>query len=347
MRIDYTNALPPKRKLAGHAPFIAAAVLTLAAASQAHANCKVIDNYNEKIIEMDMGDVVVDDRMVVGTVLKERTFSIPIINPDAHGAEVFAKCLLGGSTIGTVDQGTLTNIPDVYSTAVEGIGIRLTRHVGGGTAPAIYPHTLTYGSGQSPAFFPGAGFTVELLKTAEVVGSGELQKGVYTTYYANGTGVGRPIMTTRLIGNGITVTTPACTLDDGSKNISVDLGSVSTSTFTGPGSTSTAKSFEVKLNCVAKPRPQEIWMQFDAIADPNTTTDGVIQLTGGEGSASGVGIQVLGRNEQPVKLNTAWKDGVSAQGLYSMPFQAQYYQTQSVVQAGAANGVATFTITYK
>jgi major type 1 subunit fimbrin (pilin) len=88
-------------------------------------------------------------------------------------------------------------------------------------------------------------------------------------------------------------------------------------------------------------------MQFDATADTNTTTEGVIQLTGGEGAASGVGIQVLGRGEQPVKLNTEWKDGVAAEGLYSIPFQAQYYQTQSVVRAGAANGVATFTLTYK
>ncbi|MEX2979836.1 fimbrial protein [Serratia fonticola] len=64
------------------------------------------------------------------------------------------------------------------------------------------------------------------------------------------------------------------------------------------------------------------------------------------GVANGVGILIQHKNTavtlgKPLQVGTALNSGV-----YNIPLEASYYQTQNTIAGGQANGTANFTITY-
>lgn len=314
------------------------------------AKCQLNPGYHPKNIEMNMGNVVIKDTLPVGTLLASKDFDIPV-TPNNGDAEQFGQCDdAGGQAIGTIDQtfAIYDAAKKIYHTAVSGIGIRLLRHIGGSGDDTVYPHQITFRPNGRPAFLNPSYFRVELIKIGEISGGGALSTGSYTTYYLDGDGKGKPILTTKLGGSGIVIVTPACTLDSGSKKIQVALGDASLSDFSGVGSVTQPKAFNIRLNCVVKPHPQTIELKFDATSDPSGAA-GVLQLTQEQNRAAGVGIRVLKQSGDPVSFGSAWSVGQSptAGGVINIPMQAQYYQTVTKVTPGVANGTATFTIEYK
>lgn len=107
----------------------------------------------------------------------------------------------------------------VYATDVAGVGIRLYRQAA--QASNTYPHTLNINTrvGEKTILDLNEGyFQVELIKTATTTGSGPIASaGPFTTYYADGSGISRPILTSSLSGIGITIVTSTCEVDAGSK----------------------------------------------------------------------------------------------------------------------------------
>ncbi|MET5116898.1 fimbrial protein, partial [Burkholderia pseudomallei] len=74
---------------------------------------------------------------------------------------------------------------------------------------------------------------------------------------------------------------------------------------------------------------------------------GVLAITQGASSASGVGIQLL-LNGSPVSFGAVLDAGSATAGAtLTIPMTARYYQNGSVVTPGAANGIATFAVSYK
>ena len=71
----------------------------------------------------------------------------------------------------------------------------------------------------------GSAFQVELFKIAARTGSGPFAQGTYTRYSSLGSDQ-RSVLTTFLLGEGITIITPTCSVDAGSRNILVDFGKV-------------------------------------------------------------------------------------------------------------------------
>ncbi|WP_373926173.1 fimbrial protein, partial [Enterobacter hormaechei] len=87
-------------------------------------------------------------------------------------------------------------------------------------------------------------FTLEVIKTASVTGSGTLAAGKYTSYdWENGN---NPIPETRLSANAITVVSPSCTILSG-KNMNVDVGTIKRSDLNGVGTTAGGKDFNIEL----------------------------------------------------------------------------------------------------
>jgi hypothetical protein len=82
-----------------------------------------------------------------------------------------AKIVASGST----DLGN-----KVYSTNVPGIGMRFSR--GGSTVNIIYPGRFSYDQEDHQYSLEGSRFTLEIIKTAAVTGSGTLAAGKYTSY---------------------------------------------------------------------------------------------------------------------------------------------------------------------
>lgn len=125
--------------------------------------------------------------------------------------------------------------------------------------------------------------------------------------------------------------------------VNVPLGEYITSEFTAVNHTTPPVPVPVTLDCFAGARINAV---VSAEVDTSTTQQGAIKLT--SGGASGVAVQVLDRNNAPVKLNQKFVvDTVTADGQYNFNWTARYLQTQSSVTTGDANASATLTMTYE
>ena len=138
----------------------------------------------------------------------------------------------------------------------------------------------------------------------------------------------------------------ACTVVNGLSNpLNVSLGKVSKSAFTGSGSTTSTTRFSIQL----KDCPETVTsasVTFGGTPDRNNKD--ILAVTSGTGSASGVGVQLLDKTENPLSLYTASAAYTLTPGTTTndLQFGARYIQTGGTVSAGLANAASTFTIVY-
>lgn len=314
----------------------------LLGAGGAEAACFMPRGYVQKNISMDMGRVIIPNDTAVGVVFRTQRFTIPV-----NGAsEIALNCFNGGSGTGRILQGeAVPGRENVFTTRVPGVGIRFSREITR-IGQTFYPHTLRFNGNANPAIFSPSYFTVELMKIAATTGNGPLAAGTYTTYTRDGDGTA--IINSFLSGTGITIITPSCSVDTGSRNISVEFGKVPLTNFRGRGSTTGDRNFNIRLNCKAGQNAQNtILLRMDAQQDPSNE-QGVLRVTqAGTGTARGVGIQVIDAKKVPVKFGDDAEVGPSKDGDYVLPYTARYYQTGDRVTPGRADGTATFTLDYK
>ena len=322
-----------------------AGLVLLVAAQEASAYCQLntANGYVVKDINMVVGRIVVDPTWPVGYLIKEARF--PIYEAGKNNTPF--DCSTGSGTLrGEINRASVgaewSGKEKVFATSVPGIGIRLLRRGIGNSPDTYYPHTL---SGVFGAFATNADFVVELYKIAPVTGSGPLVSGIYTTYSGDR---GGSAVTTRGVGDAITIVTPTCSVDTGSKNIPVLFGKVPQSDFKGRGTTTAERNFNIRLNCNAGVGTQNtVYLRMDATPDPAGDA-GVLRITqGGTSTATGVGIQVIDGKKVPVKYGDDALVGPSKDGEYLLPYTARYFQTGNAVTPGQANGIATFTLDYK
>ncbi|MNK77829.1 Fimbria adhesin protein precursor [compost metagenome] len=337
-------------------PFLRSAGLAVLApalllgAQGAWAACTVTPGYVEMTVNMAMGRVLIPNDAPVGTMFKSQFFPLPLSGTTSTQV---MTCKSGGNVKGEMLQGTrVPGYDHVFSTAVPGVGIRLSRYFGP-TEVTYYPHDRLFpATTSSAAFEPGSRFQVELFKTGIFTGSGPLAQGVYTRYYSPADN--KSVLTTTLLGDGITIITPSCSVDLGSRNIPVAFGKVPASAFQGKGSTAAERHFNIRLNCKAGTGVRNtVYLRMGSPQVPWSRQDGVLQIKSGTAGtvATGVGIQVLDQRGQPVKFSGDDGDdilvGQSKDGAYVIPFIGRYYQTANKITPGRADGTATFDIEYK
>jgi len=155
-----------------------------------------------------------------------------------------------------------------------------------------------------------------------------------------------------LRSNAVTVKDETCTVT-GNANQEVPLGSYSVSKSSGLGAgigqTSSAIAFDIQLNCEALLSGAfDVMMQFDGDASSGLGDMGVVALNS-TSTASGVGVQILNENQQPIALAAPFSVAsypLSA-ALVRVPLYARYYQTAATINPGTANAVATYTLSYQ
>lgn len=154
------------------------------------------------------------------------------------------------------------------------------------------------------------------------------------------------------IKKGITVKDETCSAT-GQVNQTVPLGSYSTSKSSGLGAgigqTSSPIPFSIKLNCEALLSGTfDVMMQFDGDVASGLSEAGVVRLNA-TSTASGVGVQILNENQQPVALGTPFSVASYplAAALVTVPLYARYYQLAETVTPGSADAVATYTLSYQ
>lgn len=166
------------------------------------------------------------------------------------------------------------------------------------------------------------------------------------------TGRDETYLAINLRNNSVTVKDETCSVA-GNPNQQVPLGSYSLSPSGGFGSgigqTSNMIPFDIKLNCEALLSGTfRVLMQLDGDAVSGLSDSGVVALNTAS-TASGVAVQILNENQQPIALKTPFTVAsypVSA-ALITVPLYARYYQIAEKVNPGSANAVATYTISYQ
>ena len=184
---------------------------------------------------------------------------------------------------------------------------------------------------------------VQFYKTAQTTGTGTVSARQISSFILRNNKSSWQSPESAINIAAFNVTTIACTISNTA--ISVPMGTVEKRAFNGQGTwpeDSNTRSFTIPLSCNAGTR---VNLQIDGSAQ--NALQGVLNLTGGTGSASGVGVQLL-YNNAPLPLSTPLNAGVaSSEGAFSIPLQARYYQTGSNITPGTANASATFTMTYQ
>ncbi|WBF47666.1 fimbrial protein [Serratia rubidaea] len=141
-----------------------------------------------------------------------------------------------------------------------------------------------------------------------------------------------------------TITADACTVDAGSKNQDVQLGTISSSSFAGAGSAAGAERFSVTLQaCPASATSASVVFDGQTVA----ANSSLLALTPG-GEATGVGVGIY--EEDSVTLIPIGSRSTSKPLSTTTPttfnYIAKYVATAATVGDGSANAVSNFTISY-
>lgn len=136
----------------------------------------------------------------------------------------------------------------------------------------------------------------------------------------------------------------ACTIDIGANNtMTVDLGKVAKTAFSGAGSTASATEFDLKV----KDCPATVTTAVVKFDGANYSGDNsVLALTAETGAATGVAIQLKDGAQKVLPLFTASSSYALKAGDNTLPMYASYIQKETTVAAGKANSTAQFTLNY-
>lgn len=327
-------------------------VLTsLLLSQQAAAMCYIRPEFTPEDVKMDMGQVVILPSTPVGGVIK--TLIAPIIGGYSTRCDANQGGYAYARYVNAKQQAAVSGHKNVYATDIEGVGVRVFRN--SGSVRHYYPDYLSLPANASGYLEPG-NFIVELVKTAARTGSGRIApNGRFTTFFNDGDGPSKPMLTSTFSGSGTTVVSPTCEVQAGSRNIAVDFGSVPNTRFTGVGSTAANRDFDIHLNCQGGSLAElqsTVGIRLDADQD-SSNMPGVLKLNTLADSATRIGIQLVQRDssgEREVRFGQTINIGKTTVGssTLTLPLRARYIQTLAgTVGAGTANAQATFTISYE
>ncbi|WMT16056.1 fimbrial protein [Serratia fonticola] len=143
------------------------------------------------------------------------------------------------------------------------------------------------------------------------------------------------------------ITDVACTVDTNSQNLTVTLGKVASSTFSGIGSKAASTQFQLVLkDCPAAATTAVVKFDGTSVAGDNS----LLALTPGVDAAEGVAIELSDASQQVVKLFESSQPYTLETGVGSvtnLDFVARYKAISDTITAGVANSSAQFTVIYQ
>lgn len=215
--------------------------------------------------------------------------------------------------------------------------------------------------------------TIYLIKTGPIPSSAQIQAALFPTFqYSYGITEPAPFEENFLTVNFsgvINVVSRSCQVDD----VDVDLGSHQLTSFTGIGTVTNWKDFNITLrNCPPfhgyyATRDSLVYSETSGVVTNNAPTSNRIDmafrgangyrssnmayLNAGSDQAKGIGLQMTDASENLILFNGTTYDPALALtkvdgASYVIPLKARYYQYSSTVTAGKANASVTFTINY-
>jgi type 1 fimbria pilin len=245
-----------------------------------------------------------------------------------------------------------TGISNVWATNVPGIGIRITQ-----TSAFNYSYTYNHTISANDTFggVYAIGYArIEWIKTSATVSSGSITPGPVGYTFFNGVRTS----TIQLVGNTdiVAPSAPTCSVNASSTQ-TVNLGNYPSSAFTGTGSMTPPKGFDINFDCSGGTSDQNrtVYLTMTDTTVPSNRTD-ILNLATNS-TAKGVGIRLyrdagatavkFGADSATVGNTNQWTAGTVSTGTSSLtvPLQARLIQT-GPVQQGSVSAKATFTAAY-
>lgn len=186
---------------------------------------------------------------------------------------------------------------------------------------------------------------IKIQKTGQVTTSNTIRSGqVAQLTQKNQTPIGTWYLTTlNMPANAIRINVLSCSLKNNQSIYNIDMKDWYDTQFPDIGSTSTPVDIPITLTCAAG---TNIKATVTSSKYEDTAT-GKLGLTGAN-TATGVAIQLLDKNNNPIKLNTTnnLQNNVPA-GDYMFNWKARYIKTAANITPGTANASATVNIRYE
>lgn len=143
------------------------------------------------------------------------------------------------------------------------------------------------------------------------------------------------------------ITATACKVDSNSANQTVNMGTISSNSFSGAYSTSAPTRFSIKLTDCPE-NYQHAQVKFDGQSDRASSRFLALTGNGGDTPAQGVAI-ALYEDDSNTMINLAENSRpqyFSQRKTEELRFVAKYIATAKTVIPGAGDAVANFTIVY-
>lgn len=246
------------------------------------------------------------------------------------------------SIFASYTNGWVPNVNKIVQTNIPGIGMKVYfNNIG-----AINFNWVSKSNEVGKTFhMPNPYWRVQIIKTGQVTQSGSLKLGEVAKAVQNNTA---PRNTTWNLTslflplNAIRINSLKCSTKSSSYN--VNMGTWYDTQFKNIGDVSKDVSIPITLSCAAGTNIKATVTSSAGYIDVNT---GKLKLSGAN-QATGIGIQLLDRNNNPIKLNT--KNSLQnqvASGDYIFGWKARYIKTGSTITPGSANSIATVNILYE
>lgn len=201
----------------------------------------------------------------------------------------------------------------------------------------------------------GGVFTVDIIKTSDEVGTGSLSSGKYSTYYFNGDGETKPVLTSTLNANGIMIRNSTCEIT-GNANQTVNMGTIQRSKLKNVGDVDDIKPVQIDVKCNGgNHKTQKVKIAFDYTPDSAHANNGVIAnaTAGNNGSvyAKGIGIQLLADTSgEIIKTGdtvSAGETQLNNETTEVVKLRARYYKTAIETTPGDVSAVVNFNLVYQ
>lgn len=233
----------------------------------------------------------------------------------------------------------------VYKTSVPGIGFRAARATNTTAAftrsNIITPWHYVGTTGNWDSYDSDYRVAVELVVIGPVQ-SGTLETSQFNADYQMGS---LTVSEIRFTPSRVNVVVNTCNLV--SKNINVLLDTISTGGVSGGYSdVLTDSGFKIEVaNCAIGSR---IDYQFSSSGSTGVTDGNILNIAKGDNAASGVGIQVLDKDNNVLTFDRDYTgiESAAGQGEEAIPLKARYVKT-GTVKGGVVNAVATFEVFYR
>ncbi|MBP6121594.1 fimbrial protein [Providencia heimbachae] len=188
---------------------------------------------------------------------------------------------------------------------------------------------------------------IQIKKTGQVTQSNTLRTGNIADFYQTNPAPYNStwyLTTLNMPANAIKINVLSCSVKNNATTYNINMGDWFDTQFQNIGDASAAVDIPITLTCMAGANIKTTVTSASGYVDTNT---GKLALSGAD-KATGVAIQLLDKNNSPIKLNVSnsLQDNVPADD-YLFNWKARYIKTAETITPGSANATATVNIRYE